>query len=443
MKILIVEDNLTIQKVLGEYFRSTQNSVEIVDSFSKFQTLSLEIYDWALVDLDLEKELIGLEIIKNLSNKSIPSVVFSGHEELEHIKKAYDLGAKDYLVKPFTKKSMDSLLERMSFLINSNFDKEIASHFFISSISFLEELKRIENSLLSRRPLLLTGETGVGKTHFASLLHNYLFKKESDFVHINCAQLSESLLESELFGHVKGAFTGAVENKVGKLELADGGTLFLDEVLAMPERIQQKLLVAIEKKSFTRLGDNKEIKSDFFLISATCDSIENEVNERKFRKDLYYRIKGESLHIPSLKDRTNDIEQFIYFKLRNAKRKILIGNDVMDKMLKYPWPGNMRELNGVMDSFLNSIKPVIEMDNLPNEISEYDKNSEALKVEKDLISYAEEYGLSVLVKNIEKRVVEKVLNDNKDNVRETIKKLKISSNTYYRIINFMEDKIEK
>lgn len=443
MRILIVEDNVTIQKVLLEYFKITQINVEIVDSFTKFQTLSLKNYDWALVDLDLERELAGLDIIKTLSSEKIASVVFSGHEEVELIKKAYDLGARDYLVKPFSKKSMDSLVERMSFVSRSNFDKEIAAKFFISSISFLEELKRIENSLLSKRPLLLTGETGVGKTHFASLLHEYLFKKKTAFVHINCAQLNEALLESELFGHVKGAFTGAVENKIGKIELAHNGTLFLDEVLAMPERIQQKLLIALEKKAFTRVGDNKEIKSDFFLISATCDSIEDEINQKKFRKDLYFRIKGESLHIPSLKNRPEDIKQFIHYKLRNASRKILIKDDVSEKMLNYPWPGNMRELNGVLDSFLNSLKSVVEMSDLPKEIQEYDKKSIELEIPEGLIEYAEEYGLSVLVKNLEKIITKEVLRTNKNNIRETIKKLKISSNTYYRIMNFMEDNVEK
>lgn len=442
MRVLIVEDNVTIQKVLEEYFRNKKITVQIIDSFSKFETLSSLNYDWALVDLDLEKELIGLQVVEALKDK-VPSCVFSGHEELDLIKKAYDLGAIDYLVKPFTKNAMDALCERMSFNLSSKFDKEISSKLFISSPVFLEELKQMENSLLSKRPLLLLGETGVGKTHLAYLIHKTLYKEKDSFIHINCAELNESLLESELFGHAKGSFTGALEDKVGKIELAHGGTLFLDEIASISEKIQQKLLKVLEEGTFSRVGETKERKSDFFLISATCDSLESDVQNSKFRKDLYFRIKGLSLEIPALRGRKQDIEHYIQFKLINSARKILIDEEVMDKLFSYPWPGNMRELNGVLDKFLASLNARITSKELPSEILNYKKQSLELLVDKQLKEYAQEFGLASLVKLIEGQVVKNALLENKGNVRDTIRTLKISSNTFYRIMNFMEDRFEK
>ena len=231
LKILLVEDDLLSRMSLQSKLIQWGEVVEANSKIVAMEAIKENHFDLAFVDLDLEAELLGLDVISTLAEKKIHSIVLSGREDETVIEKAYQLGCGDYLAKPFTQSSLEMVFKKFSSKENKNQTlQKLKDIFMTDDLSLVKELETIEQALLSQRPIFITGESGTGKTFLAKFIHHLSGKKNTPFIHLNCAELSESLIESELFGYEKGAFTGAQKSKKGMLELADGGILFLDEV---------------------------------------------------------------------------------------------------------------------------------------------------------------------------------------------------------------------
>ncbi len=430
LKILIVEDDLLSRLSLKARLETMG---EVHEASSKLEALILvekKHFDLAFVDLDLESELAGLKIVEALRLTQTYTVVLSGREDDAIIEQAYGLGCRDYLSKPFTKTSIELIFKKYSSAANKvQTLQKLKDIFLTEDSSLVKELEVIEEALLSTRPILITGESGTGKTFLAKFIHQ-LSGASTPFVHLNCAEISESLIESELFGYEKGAFTGAHKNKKGLLELADGGILFLDEIATMPLSIQKKLLKAIEEKTFFPLGSEKIIRSEFRLISATCENLKSKIDSGEFRSDFFFRIEGFNVSLKPLRERKDDLNKLVQFFVKKGERMIVFDSAAKATMLEYQWPGNVRELERVINVLQTKERGIVTArDLLPllsNDLSPAANfNMEEIK----------RLGLKSYLENLEGNILKLALVSNEDKVRKTLADLKISNNSYYRILD--------
>lgn len=399
----------TIERIL-------EPNAHVMGVSSGEQALKLDQFDLALVDLDLEKPLLGFEVIQKFHSLGKYSAILTGHEEEGLIERGYELGCQDYLLKPFSKGDLLQLLERYhSWRQGQRFEQEALKE----NIEISQGLKEVSATMI---PLLLSGETGTGKGFLARMIHQS--SRPGSFVHINCAELSESLLASELFGHKKGAFTGALFERTGRLKEADGGTLFLDEIGAMEPSLQAKFLKVLEEKRFTPIGSNGEQYSDFRLITATCDSL----SDGKFRSDLYHRIAGFHHRMKPLRGDQKRIWDLVQRYQRGSSRRIVYREEAKERLLSYSWPGNIRELRHLLDRVFLSGRGIVDNDFL----QELGVASE--KKSKDELAEVREKGLRAYIRNHERDIVSKIVAENGGAVRKSLNILKISNGAYYNLI---------
>jgi len=429
LNILLVEDDLLSRLSLKSRLENHAVVVEAVTSLEAISLSETLNFDLAFVDLDLEAELAGLNVVRALKSKNIHTVVLSGREDDAVIEEAYSLGCHDFLSKPFTKGSIEVVLGKFK---NSKHDltKRLQEVLLTEDQSLYSQLKIIEQAIYGEHPVLITGETGTGKTFLAKFIHE-LVGSEKPFIHLNCSEVSESLIESELFGHEKGAFTGALKSKKGLLELADGGVLFLDEVATLTLPVQKKLLKAIEEKTFYPVGSEKTITSNFRLVSATCESLKEKVKNGEFREDFLYRLEGFNVHLKPLRERKDDLNNLVNFFLKKNKRRIVLTNEAREAMYSYNWPGNIRELQKVIEILRSSEKGIVEKSDLTGLLKKTEQSNEVESVNFEKVK---SMGLSSYLEMIESHIVEQVLNENNDKVRKTMADLKLSNNAFYRIV---------
>ncbi len=382
-KLLIVEDEETLRESLKRMFTREGYSVSTADSVEEgLQLINKHIYDVIISDIILPGK-DGIEMLTEV-REELPDQIFivmTAYASLETAVKALRAGAYDYIMKPIIHEEIkqvvkNALIQKRLKTENVLLKREIGKTYDFSSIigdspalhSIIEEAKKIADT---KSNVLILGETGTGKELFARVIHNNSSRKEMPFIPINCSVIPENLLESELFGHVKGAFTGAIASKKGLFEEADGGTIFLDEIGDITPYFQIKLLRVLEDQMIRPVGSNKALKIDIRLVVATNKDLETCVRENTFREDLYYRVNTITLQLPSLRERKTDIAVLArHFLERYAaefqKNVSDISEEAISRMMKSRWPGNVRELQNVIERAIliadtNTIKP----DNLP------------------------------------------------------------------------------
>ncbi len=381
-KILIVEDEQSMNEVLRILLESEGFEVtSAFDGAEGIDYLKKEIYDLVITDLRMP-EVDGFQVLKTAKELFPDTVVImiTAYGTNERVIEAMKAGAYDFIHKPFQ-------VDEIRIIINKALEKRRLKKELELLKEEIKEKSRLENiigksekmqALLSSIPkiaqsganVLITGESGSGKELVARALHNLSPRAQKNFVAINCATFPEGLLESELFGYMKGAFTGAVQNKEGLLEIADGGTLFLDEIGEMPIALQAKLLRVIETGAFRRLGGLKDITVDVRIVAATNRNLQKAIEEGLFREDLYYRLNVIPIQIPPLRERKEDIPLLIdYFLEKSGSSNIKFSPEAKKLMLNYEWKGNVRELQNVIERVvLLSEREFILPEDLPLEI---------------------------------------------------------------------------
>jgi len=363
--ILVVDDDADIREVLGDRLASLGYRVFAAEA-AKAGLELLERQNPQLVLLDIEMpDMNGIDMLREIRRREhdVTVVMITAYGTIERAVEAMKEGAYDFIPKPFepdhvaliVAKALErERLKRELELLTEEVDDR---HRMIlgQSVPINQAVEKAKKAAASRSTVLLLGESGTGKEIFARAIHNWSDRKDKPFVAINCVGLSKELLESELFGHEKGAFTGALQLKKGKMELADGGTVFLDEVGDISTELQTKLLRFLQEREFERIGGTKPISVDVRIIAATNRELNHAVREGKFREDLYYRLNVVLLMLPPLRERGEDIPGLAdYFLKRSAletkKNFTGIAQEALKKLVDYPWPGNVRELANVIES---------------------------------------------------------------------------------------------
>jgi two-component system NtrC family response regulator len=374
MKIAIVEDDINMRKSL-EIALSAYEEYEIKTFRNAVAALKEldETFDLIVTDITMPK-MDGIEFLQKLDNR-YEAIVITADATLNRAVEALRLGAKDFLTKPFEVEDLVKAINRSYKVRQKTANKKVATadiegDFSAQSPALQKSLKLASKAAKSDATILLQGESGVGKEVFASFIHKNSTYKDKNFIAINMAAIPDNLIESELFGFEKGAFTDAVSAKKGLFEEANGGTLFLDEIGEMPFNIQAKLLRALQEKKIQRLGSNKLIDIEVRVISATNADIAQKIQNGEFREDLYYRLNTIPIHIPPLRERKEEIEDLAKNHLERICKKYDLGQksfseSVMQELKSYSWPGNIRELLSVVErAAILSEESVITNDDL-------------------------------------------------------------------------------
>ncbi|MCP4754282.1 MAG: sigma-54-dependent Fis family transcriptional regulator [Proteobacteria bacterium] len=431
-KILIVDDELIMRESLGGWLERDGYEVSKATSGEEaLEMINVTRFDILLVDIKMEG-MSGIELLKQVKeNDSDAAVIMiTAYGSISTSIEAMKLGADDYLLKPFDPGELGVLIERIlndraktienlylreQYKERTRFESMIGQSPKMQKIfDLIEDISPIESTVL------ITGETGTGKGLAAKAIHTKSPRRAGPFMGINCGAIPEHLMESELFGYQKGAFTDAKENKKGKLELANGGTLFLDEIGEISMRMQIDLLRVLEERVFYRVGGTQPIETDFRIVAATNMNIEEAVKIGRFREDLYYRLNVISFAMPPLRERKEDIpllaEQFLFRFSKEMNKAIeRIDREAMDEMMLYEWPGNIRELENAIERAVVVCKEEkILLADLPIAIPEQSNHR-----------------ISGTLKEIERETIRRTLEENKWNVSKSSKILGIDRSTLY------------
>ncbi len=357
-KILIVDDEPNICLILQAALERAGFAVSTTPSAEDaVKLISEQQYELIISDV-MMPGMTGVELLKHLNETSqnIPVLLMTAYGTIQGAVDAMRLGAVDYLTKPI---DLEHLKKSVNFWIktsqktqqNSTKKTETKDLELIGESKKMKDVFELVQKVAdSRATVLITGESGTGKEMIAKAIHKQSSRNKKPFIAISCAALPETLLESELFGHEKGAFTGADNMKQGRFELADGGTLFLDEIGEIPPLIQVKLLRVLQEREFERLGGTKPISVDVRLIAATNRNLQQAVEENTFRQDLLYRLQVIEIELPPLRERIEDIEPLVYHFLKKYQTTIQsVDNSALDILKKYTWHGNVRELENCIE----------------------------------------------------------------------------------------------
>lgn len=363
MRVLVIDDEInictTIKDILEDEGYSADYALNFQDGFNKIKS---NLYDVIFLDVWLPDKdgIMGLQQIKEYFPE-IEVVMISGHGNIENAVESIKYGAYDFLEKPLSLNRLILVTKHLEDKIKLTQDIREYKLDYLKKYDLIGESKQIKEVKEKIRKVsqtnarvLITGENGTGKEHVARLIHLMSKRSNNRFLEINCAAIPSELIESEMFGYVAGAFTGANSEKKGVFEAADKGTIFLDEIGDMDITLQVKLLRVLETSEFTKIGSTKTIKSDFRLICATNKNLEDEIAENRFREDLYYRINVVPIEVPPLRERKTDIPILIAHFINeacvnNGIEKKEVEDKLMEKMINYEWPGNVRQLKNVIE----------------------------------------------------------------------------------------------
>jgi two-component system response regulator HydG len=366
MRIMVVDDEMIVRESLFHWFQKSGHAVETAASgFEALKKLEQSPFELLFVDIKMPK-MGGIELLEKVKVEypETDVVIITAYGSIESAVEAMKKGASDYLLKPFKPDQMNLVLEKITN------QRKMATHYqYVKGV--LEQMTRFDDIIGQATPMkevfamitevaqsdasvLITGETGTGKELVAKAIHSKSSRSNGPFIAINCGALPENLLESELYGHQKGAFTGADRARKGFLEVASGGTLFLDEIGEISAKMQVDLLRVLEEKKIVRIGDRNAVDVDFRLISSTCRNLEDAVDRGDFREDFLYRIKVIKIHIPPLRERKEDIPLLVHHFLnkyshQTTKQVDRVNKEALALLSAYHWPGNVRELENAIE----------------------------------------------------------------------------------------------
>lgn len=433
ISILIVDDEESVRDSLSSWFTDDGYRAGCAENARKaLSMLESENYDIILADLKMPG-MDGLEMLRRIKalNKDAIVIVMTAFATVDTAVKALKDGAFDYVTKPFDPDDLSHLIRNAVKQVtlaeeNENLKKKVLSLENVEDLIGNSEAMRnvlgeVESVAQTNSSVIITGESGTGKELIARAIHYNSPRKFYPMVSVHCGALTESLLESELFGHEKGAFTGALYNRKGRFEMADSGTLFLDEIATISMKMQIELLRVLETRTFMRVGGNKEISSDFRLICATNRDLKGMVEKGLFREDLFYRLNVVNIHVPPLRERIDDIPLLVDYFIRKYcasmnKTMVTIDPAALKRLETYPFPGNIRELENMIERAIvigNGKKIMIK--DLPIEKEGFSTSAESLN-------------------DFEKTFILSILNKYNWNISRTAKALKVDRVTLYNKI---------
>jgi len=443
-KILVIDDEKSMVEFLS--IMLTKDGFSVVTSDKGQEGINMfkkTHFDLVIVDIKMP-EVSGIDVLKSIRSYDNSAVVLmiTAYASVDTAIKAMKLGAFDYITKPFEIENIrviikKALQQRKLLDENINLRKQLKSecdfkNIIGNSLPIRNVFDKVRKISRTDAVVLLYGETGTGKELFARAIHYNSSRKSKPFISIDCGALTETLLESELFGHVKGAFTGAIEHKKGLFETADGGTIFLDEVGVASPQIQTKLLRVLQEHEIKRVGGNKSIKVDVRVIAATNTDLEQQIKDGKFREDLFYRLSVIPITLPPLRERIDDIPLLVSHFLKKYADKAgskskKMSPEVVQILKKYNWPGNIRELENVIErAVVLEEGDTIAIESLPDKL-----RGQEIEIDEERI-IAE--GLKNTVEQTERNIILKAFKECAENQYQTAKKLRISrQNLQYKL----------
>ena len=437
-RILVIDDEKNIRE--GLQMALEDDGYEVLtaaDGTAGLQKALSDVVDLIITDLRMPG-IGGQELLRRVTSETpgVPVIVLTGHGTVETAVEAMRMGAYDFLTKPLDLDRLSLLVKRALqnrelVLRHRELEEQLQSnktfeHIIGKSAAMEHVFEMIRKVAPSRASVLITGESGVGKELIASAIHNLSPRKDKSYIKVHCAALAESLLESELFGHEKGAYTGAVSQKRGRFELADGGTIFLDEIGEINQNLQIKILRVLQEKQFERVGGEKSVTVDTRLITATNRDLEKEVENGTFRSDLYYRLNVVHIHVPPLRERKEDLPLLIAafikeFSEENTKSISGIEPKARAALYAYEWPGNIRQLRNCLESaVVMSSDDIIRLSDLPEHVREAEQTA-AIRVQ-----------IGTTLAEAEKHIILETLAAYKGNKSKTADILGIGRKTLHR-----------
>lgn len=449
-RILIADDDINIiaglKFLLADYGYET---LTVTTPQAALESVEKQSIDLILLDMNFQQDTTsgqeGIELVKKISatGLDIPIVVMTGWATIDIAVEAMQAGAKDFVQKPWQNERIVSAIETQIALASSGRSVQRLSQqnqiltsqahpndragIIANSAAMQELLNSLESLAQSDMSILLTGDNGTGKSMLAAYVHKVSARAKYSFVPVNMGAIPASLFESEMFGHAKGAFTDAKENRIGRFEMAENGTLFLDELANIPLAQQAKLLRVLEEQKYEAVGSNKSLHANVRVISATNSDLQNDISENRFRQDLYFRLNTIELRVPSLAERIDDIpdlaQHFLkVFSGKYHKNCPLLSKEALMKLQSYHWPGNIRELSHTMERLLfTCTQEIIKAENISLTMPEQ-SNSQNSALDNGQLT----------LEQVEKNTMVERLRLHNNNATETAKSLGLSRSGYYR-----------
>ena len=449
-RIMVVDDEAKIRNHFSDLLKHEGFEVEAAENGEvAIKMVDREFYDVVLIDLNMPK-VDGMTVLKYLVDQANDSVgiILTGHATIRNAVEAMKVGAYDYLAKPVKMEEVLMVinralelrdLRRENLALKQQLKKKYKFENFVGdSLPMQKVFRVIEKVADTDSTVLILGESGTGKELVARAIHYHSRRRDKPLIPVNCGAIPEELLESELFGHEKGAFTNAIRTRIGRFELAHGGTIFLDEVAEMSPHLQVKLLRVLQEQEFERLGGTKTIKCDVRILAATNKDLDLLVEDGRFREDLFYRLKVIPVKIPPLRERRSDVpllvRHFLDAMAKAKKKRIkVISKDVLKALVQYDWPGNVRELENIIERMVILAEgESLELEDLPDKVvqKQITEQSAQSLIPEEGFSFTHavnEYERQLIINALEKtdwvkNRAAKLLNMNRTTLVEKIKK---------------------